>query len=76
MARATWCGNDIYDAADLFRERCLRQDGSLFSDDRQVWTVDALRTVDERVARPDLGEGTWIDKLVAHAAPSPRKRNR
>jgi hypothetical protein len=64
MARATWCGNDIYDAADLFRERCLRQDGSLFSDDRQVWTVDALRTVDERVAR-HLGSGTWIDRLVA-----------
>jgi len=65
MARAIWCGDDIYDAADLFRERCLRRNASLFSDDGRVWTVDALRTVDERVARPDLGSGTWIDKLVA-----------
>ena len=65
MDRAPWCGDDVYDAADLFRERCLRRDGSLFSDDETLWTLDALRTVEARVARPDLGSGTWIDKLVA-----------
>jgi len=68
MARATWCGDEIYDAAELVRERCLRRDASLFSDDRRLWTVDALRTVEERVARPDLGSGTWIDKLVGQLA--------
>jgi len=43
----------------------LRTDGALFSDREGVWNVDALRTVDARVDRPDLGSGTWIDKLVA-----------
>jgi hypothetical protein len=64
MARAPWCSEDIYDAADEFRERCLRMDGSLFTD-RRVWTVEGLQSIDARVALPDVGTGSWLDKLEA-----------
>lgn len=66
MARAPWCGEEIYDAADEFRERCLRMDGSLFTD-RRVWTVEGLQSIDARVrvALPEVGSGSWLDKLVA-----------
>src|SRR3712207_2187206 len=62
MARPPWCGEEIYDAANWFRERCLLADGSLFSDDRSIWTVESLRAVDAQVSR-DLGTGSWLDKL-------------
>jgi hypothetical protein len=64
MARAPWCSQEVYVAAGEFRERCLRTDGSLFTD-RRVWTVEALQSIDARVALPDVGNGTWLDKLEA-----------
>jgi len=64
MARAPWCSEEIYNAGDEFRERCLRMDGSLFTDGR-VWTVEGLRSIDARFALPDVGSGSWLDKLEA-----------
>jgi len=63
MARAPWCSEEIYSAAAEFRDRCLRTDGSLFTD-RNIWTVEALEAVDARVAT-SIGEGKWLDKLEA-----------
>jgi 5-methylcytosine-specific restriction enzyme B len=63
MARAPWCSEEIYDAAASFRDRCLREEGSLFTD-RHIWTVEALEAVDARVAMP-IGDGNWLDKLEA-----------
>ena len=63
MARAPWCSEEIYNAAAEFRDRCLRAEGSLFTD-RHIWTVEALEAVDARVATP-IGDGTWLDKLEA-----------
>src|SRR4051794_16716881 len=38
-------------------------DGSLFTD-RRVWTVERLQSIDARVALPDVGSGSWLDKLM------------
>ena len=40
MAKAQWCGG--YEATQVLLDRCLRRDGSLFSEsaDRQIWTSD------------------------------------
>jgi 5-methylcytosine-specific restriction enzyme B len=64
MARAPWCSEEIYSAAAGFRDRCLRADGSLFTD-RRIWTVEALQSVDARVSLSDVGSGRWLDKLEA-----------
>jgi hypothetical protein len=64
MARAPWCSEEIYSAAVEFRDRCLRVDGSLFTD-RRIWTVEALQAIDARIALSDIGDGSWLDKLEA-----------
>ncbi len=64
MARAPWCSDEIYSAAAEFRDRCLRVDGSLFTD-RRIWTVEALQAIDARVSLSDIGNGSWLDKLEA-----------
>ena len=64
MARAPWCSEEIYDAADEFRKRCLQADGSLFTN-RTIWTVEALQSIDGRLGLPDVGGGSWLDRLVA-----------
>ena len=64
MARAPWCSEEIYSAAAEFRDRCLRVDGSLFTD-RSIWTIEALQSIDARVSMADIGSGTWLDKLEA-----------
>lgn len=65
MARAKWCGDQIYDAGAIFKERCLREDGSLFTPGASIWTAQNLRLVEERVGIEDLGEGSFISKLEA-----------
>jgi hypothetical protein len=64
MARAPWCSEEIYSAAAEFRDRCLRVDGSLFTD-RRIWTVEALQSIDARVSMADIGSGTWLDRFEA-----------
>jgi 5-methylcytosine-specific restriction enzyme B len=62
MARAPWCSEEIYSASAEFRDRCLRIDGSLFTD-RRIWTVEALQAIDARVSLSDVGSGSWLDKF-------------
>jgi hypothetical protein len=62
MARAPWCSEEIYSAAAEFHDRCLRVDGSLFTD-RRIWTVEALQSIDTRISLADIGSGSWLDKL-------------
>jgi hypothetical protein len=33
--------------------------------DRGVWTVEGLQSIDARVALPDVGSGSWLNKLEA-----------
>ncbi len=63
MPKAQWCGG--YDAAQLMLDRCLRRDGSLFSDstDQEVWTFDRASELEDRVGVPDKSEGHFIEKL-------------
>jgi hypothetical protein len=63
MAKAQWCGS--YDAAQLLLDRCLRRDGSLFSEspDRPIWTADLAAELDGRVGSPDTSEASFTEKL-------------
>ena len=63
MARAQWCGPEIYKVADQFVETCLRHDGSLFSAERPIWTLDLAQTLDGTVGGPIEMEGTFVEKL-------------
>lgn len=63
MARARWCGPEIYDVASSLVESCLRQDGSLFSAERAVWSLDVAQALDGRVGAPIEGKGTFVEKL-------------
>ncbi|OAI40077.1 hypothetical protein AYO39_00255 [Actinobacteria bacterium SCGC AG-212-D09] len=63
MARAPWCGDQIYAAAESFRENCLRGDRSLFTPAVEIWTADNVTAVERRVGSPDLSKRSFIDKL-------------
>ncbi len=63
MARATWCGPEIYDVASRLVETCLRRDGSLFSSERTIWTLDLAETLEGTVGAPIEGKGSFVDKL-------------
>lgn len=63
MAKAPWCGDEIYDAAAAFRDRCLIDDGSLFSEGTTLWTGEALGTLSTLVDS-DPGPGKFVDKLI------------
>ena len=63
MARAKWCGDEIYDAASAFKERCLIRNDSLFAPGSGAWTPAHARAVAERVGVEDVGSGSFIEKL-------------
>lgn len=63
MAKAKWCGQEIYDVASRLVEMCLRLDGSLFSPERAVWTLDLAQALEGRAGAPIEGKGTFVDKL-------------
>ncbi len=65
MARAKWCGSEIYDVAAAFKERCLVGNDSLFAPGSGVWTPEHVLSVRERVGVEDLGSGSFIEKLEA-----------
>ena len=54
---------EIYNIASGLVDTCLRQDGSLFSADRNVWTLDGAQVLDGRVGAPIQGKGNFLDKL-------------
>jgi len=62
---------NIYEAAEQFREECLRRDGSLFFDRTPLWTVDNLTKLHEVfVGSPDEGERTFTDKFRDQIRPA------
>ena len=50
MARAKWCGDEVYAAADSFKEQCLRLDGSLFEPGVEIWSAEQLGDVEAELA--------------------------
>jgi 5-methylcytosine-specific restriction enzyme B len=63
VAKAPWCGEQVYAAAQSFRENCLGEDGSLFTPEVKVWTLENVSAVERRVGKPDLSKRSFIDKL-------------
>lgn len=60
-----------YRAADLFRERCLRGDGSLLFEGASLWTSANLDKLHEVfVAAPDEGDRSFIDKFRDQVKPN------
>lgn len=65
MARAKWCGSEIYDVAAAFKERCLVGNDSLVAPGSSAWTPEHVLAVGECVGVEDLGAGSFIEKLEA-----------
>lgn len=65
MAKARWCGDQIYTVAQSFVEDCLLQDGSLFTPDAAIWKREHIEPLDGRVGSPEPSEGSFVGKLVA-----------
>lgn len=61
--KAGWCGQEVYDVAQQFAEACLREDGSLFTPDREIWTAETAELLVGVVGDPDRGTGSFIEKL-------------
>lgn len=63
----------VYEAADLWVERALRSDDSLFTPGTPIWSCDLLQEARERfVFRPDEWKGKdFFDKLEAVLAGNP-----
>jgi|GEM_PF-4747883 len=63
MARYDEAGRDttaIYQAAEIFRARCLMAAGSLIFDDSPVWTVADLERLNEKfVDAPDVSHRSF-----------------
>lgn len=54
----------IYQAADLFRDQCLRKHGSMLFNSDQVWTPDNLSTLHKAfVEAPDEGDRKFMEKF-------------
>ena len=54
---------DVYAAAEVWKERCLLQDGALF-DDKNIWTLENLQTLQELVVfNADWSANSFRDKL-------------
>jgi hypothetical protein len=66
MAKAEWCGEQVYAAARGFAEDCLHRDGSLFSPNMTLWTRDNAGALQDAIGGEDLSQGTFIGKLLDH----------
>ncbi len=75
MARARWCGPEIYDVALRLVETCLR-DGSLFSTERAIWTLDLAQALDGRVGAPIEGKGSFVETSSSTFSSSRRATRR
>ena len=65
-------GRAIYQAADLFAARCLREGRSLFADD--VWTVEGADDFHNRfVVQEDMTDASFVEKLGSQLADAPRE---
>ena len=72
-SRKTHEGADnVYAAAQLWVDRALRADDSLFTPGTPIWSRKWLRELRERfLDRPDAGEGSFYDKLKSQLEDSP-----
>ena len=59
----------VFAIADRFKQRCLLEQRSLLMDDARIWTTEHFQSlIDHYVKQPDLGEGSFYDKLVTQLA--------
>ena len=66
----------ILDAAETWKQRCLLEGGSLFSDER-LWTLENFRQLHTHfVERPDAGAGSFEEKLLRQLEPAPPEAKR
>lgn len=57
--------SDIYTVAELWVDRCLRHDGSLFVDDRALWSKDNFQGLRHAFTEQSGGgEGTFLDRVA------------
>ena len=72
-ARKTMDGvENVYDAAQKWVDCALRKDDSLFTPGKPIWTRELLGQLRERyLDQPDVGEGTFYDKLRQQLEGSP-----
>ena len=62
----------VYEAAQKWVDCALRADGSLFTPDEAIWTSQGLGDLRKRfLDQPDVGEGSFYDKLKAQLENSP-----
>lgn len=66
MAERTREGADVvYEVTAIWRDRCLRDGGSLFTPTARIWSADHFEELDRRfVQRPDAGADSFLDKLA------------
>ncbi|MES2879528.1 MAG: AAA family ATPase, partial [Pseudomonadota bacterium] len=56
----------VFNAADLFKQRCLLEQKSLLLDDQLLWTTERFQAlIDNYVKQPDVGDGGFYDKLAS-----------
>lgn len=59
----------VFDAADQFKQRCLLEQQSLFLEGQLLWTTDHFQAlVKHYVDQPDVGSGGVYDKLAEQLA--------
>lgn len=64
MARAKWCGAEIYAAGAALKQRCLIEDDSLFAPGSGVWTPAHMNAVAERAGIGSAAGGSFTEKLA------------
>lgn len=69
MPRASWCPDEIYELFDRWRKTCLVEDGSLFTPERQIWTVGNLADLQRTFATELVGKQTFFEKLRTQLEP-------
>jgi len=63
--------SSTYEAAEQFREQCLRRDGALLFDGASLWTTANLDKLHEVfVAAPDAGDRSFTDKFRDQVKPA------
>jgi 5-methylcytosine-specific restriction protein B len=61
--------NQVFDAADKFKQRCLLNQESLFLDDQTLWKPEHFKSLIENyVDRPDTGDRGFYEKLADQLA--------
>lgn len=71
MARAPWCNG--YEVAREWVDRCLREDGSLFSEDpnRKLWTFENVTAFKERYDAAEQTPGSFIEQFERQLSGAP-----